>query len=103
MVTLQEVDYFDIGINSEKIREEKLTFICAREETLLPKIYCMRTQVRYSRILRNQETRIVTEYKNETFSHVTRKKKINDRDYPNIALATTRKDQVFVYFGELET
>ena len=62
----------------------------------------MRTQVKYSNIVRNQERRIVTQL--NTFSHLTRKEKeINDRDYPNVALAITRKDQIFVYFGELET
>ena len=61
MVPLQEVDYFDIGINTKKIREEKLTFICARVRDTILKIYCMRTQVKYHRILRNQERRIFTQ------------------------------------------
>ena len=64
----------------------------------------MRTQVKYPNILKNQERRIVTQL--NTFSQLTKKKKkreVSDRDYPNVALATTRKDQIFVYFGEEET
>ena len=53
-------------------------------------------------ILRNQEWRIVMQF--NIFSHLARKKKkISERDYSNVAPATTRKDQIFVYFGELDT
>ena len=64
----------------------------------------MRTQVKYPNILKNQERRIVTQL--NTFSQLTKKKKkreVSDRDYPNVVLATTRKDEIFVYFGEEET
>ena len=66
----------------------------------------MRTQVKHPNILRNQERRIVIVTQLNTFSQLTKKKKkreVSDRDYPNVALATTRKDQIFVYFGEEET
>lgn len=66
MVALQDYDYFDIEINAEKIQEEKLTFICARERQrshardFIMRISCTCTHVRYYTISRNQERRIET-------------------------------------------
>ena len=78
MVTLQEVDYFDIGINAEKIREEKLTFICARERDTITEelLYAHTSYVSKNFNKSRNKNCSATQYKNETFSHVIRKKKI---------------------------